>query len=157
MLSKFSSTLLYSNDTVKSIIELIPPFFKNKRIEIIKYSLCIFEIILNKKIDYFEQEYISSNNQNFSIKSLVFSIMNLVNDFSGNYELLRMSCKILVTLSSIVQLQVYFLQEPQITVLKVFIDNLLKNQRILKIEEKECEEKSEDIIFKLSFELAIIF
>ena len=144
MLSKFSSTLLYSNDTVKSVIELIPPFFKNKRIEIIKYSLCIFEIILNKKIDYFEQEYISSNNQNFSIKSLVFSIMNLVNDFSGNYELLRMSCKILVTLSSIVQLQVYFLQEPQITVLKVFIDNLLKNQRILKIEEKECEEKSED-------------
>ena len=144
MLSKFSSTLIYSNDMVKSIIELVPPFFKSKRIEIIKYSLCIFEIILNKKIDYFQEEYISSNNQNFSIKSLVCSIMNLVNEFSGNYELLRMSCKILVTLSSIIQLQVYFLQEPQITVLKVFIDNLLKTQRILKIEEKECEEKSED-------------
>jgi len=70
--------------------------------------------------------------------------MNLVNEFSGNFELLRMSCKILVTLSSIVQLQIYFLQEPQITVLKVFIDNLLKTQRILKIEEKEYEEKSED-------------
>ena len=89
MLSKFSSTLLYSNDMVKSVIELVPPFFKSKRIEIIKYSLCIFEIILNKKIEYFQQEYISSNNQNFSIKSLVYSIMNLVNEFSGNYELLR--------------------------------------------------------------------
>ena len=144
MLSKFSSTLLYSNDMVKSVIELVPPFFKSKRIEIIKYSLCIFEIILNKKIEYFQQEYISSNNQNFSIKSLVYSIMNLVNEFSGNYELLRMSWKILVTLSSIIQLQIYFLQEPQITVLKVFIDNLLKTQTILKIEEKEYEEKSED-------------
>ena len=144
MLSKFSSTLLYSNETVKSIIELVPPFFKNKRIEIIRYSLCIFEIILNKKSEYFQQEYVSANNQNFSIKSLVYSIMNLVNDFSGNYELLRMSCRILVNLSSIVQLQVFFLQEPQITVLKVFIDNLLKTQRILKIEEKEFEEKSEE-------------
>ena len=72
MLSKFSSTLLYSNDIVKSIIELIPPFFKNKRIEIIKYSLSIFEIILNKKSEHFQQEYVSStsNNQNFSIKNL---------------------------------------------------------------------------------------
>ena len=50
MLSKFSSTLLYSNDIVKSIIELIPPFFKNKRIEIIKYSLSIFEIIFSKNM-----------------------------------------------------------------------------------------------------------
>ena len=76
MLSKFSSTLLYSDEIVKSIIELIPPFFKNKRIEIIKYSLNIFEIILNKKNEHFQQEYVSSNNQNFSIKNLVYSIMN---------------------------------------------------------------------------------
>jgi len=144
MLSKFSSTLLYSNDIVKSIIELIPPFFKNKRIEIIKYSLSIFEIILNKKNEHFQQEYVLSNNQNFSIKNLVYSIMNLVNEFSGNYELLRMSCRILVALSSIIEIQVFFLQEPQITILKVFIDNLLKTQRILKIEEKEYEESEEN-------------
>ena len=32
MLSKFTSTLLFSNDAVKSIIELVPPFFKSKKI-----------------------------------------------------------------------------------------------------------------------------
>ncbi len=144
MLSKFTSTLLFSNDAVKSIIELVPPFFKSKKIEIIKYSLCIFEIILNKKSEYFQQEFISSNNQNFSIKSLVYSVVNLVNDFSGNYELLRMSLRILVNLSSVPQLQYYFLQEPQITVLKVFIDNLLKSQRLLRIEEKEYENSYEE-------------
>ena len=146
MLSKFSSTLLYSNEIAKSIIELIPPFFENKRIEIIKYSLSIFEIILNKKSEHFHQEYVSSNNQNFSIKNLVYSIMNLVNEFFGNYELLRMSCRILVTLSSIIDIQVFFLQEPQITILKVFIDNLLKTQRLLKIEEKEYEDSDDNII-----------
>ena len=148
MLSKFSSTLLYSNDIVKSIIELIPPFFKNKRIEIIKYSLSIFEIILNKKSEHFQQEYVSStsNNQNFSIKNLVYSIMNLVNEFFGNYDLLRMSCRILVDLSSIIEIQIFFLQEPQITILKVFVDNLLKTQRLLKIEEKEYEDSEDNII-----------
>lgn len=45
MLLKFSSTLLNTNDSVKSIIELVPPFFKNKNLEIIKYSLSIFELI----------------------------------------------------------------------------------------------------------------
>ena len=67
MLFKFSSTLLNSNDTVKSIIELVPPFFKNKKIEIIKYSLSIFEIILNKKSSYFQEIYVQSSNQTFSI------------------------------------------------------------------------------------------
>ena len=139
MLFKFSSTLLNSNDTVKSIIELVPPFFKNKKIEIIKYSLSIFEIILNKKSSYFQDIYVQSSNQTFSIKSLVHSVINLVNEFSGNYELLSMSCRILVTLSNVTRLQPYFLQEPQITVLKVFNDNLLKTQRNLQYEEKELE------------------
>ena len=40
-----------------------------------------------------------------------------------------MSCRILVTLSDIPRLQAHFLQEPQITVLKVFNDNLLKKQK----------------------------
>ena len=141
MLFKFSSTLLNSNDTVKSIIELVPPFFKNKKIEIIKYSLSIFEIILNKKSTYFQDIYVQSSNQAFSIKSLVHSVINLVNEFSGNYELLSMSCRILVTLSNVTRLQPYFLQEPQITVLKVFNDNLLKTQRSLQYEEKEIEER----------------
>ena len=141
MLFKFSSTLLSSNDTVKSIIELVPPFFKNKKIEIIKYSLSIFEIILNKKSSYFQDIYVQSSNQTFSIKSLVHSVINLVNEFSGNYELLSMSCRILVTLSNVTRLQPYFLQEPQITVLKVFNDNLLKTQRNLQYEEKELEEQ----------------
>ena len=143
MLFKFSSTLLTSNETVKSIIELVPPFFKNKKIEIIKYSLSIFEIILNKKSSYFQEVYVQSSNQAFSVKSLVHSVINLVNEFSGNYELLSMSCRILVTLSNITRLQTYFLQEPQITVLKVFNDNLLKTQRSLQYEEKELEEKLE--------------
>ena len=146
MLFKFSSTLLNSNETVKSIIELVPPFFKNKKIEIIKYSLSIFEIILNKKSAYFQEIYVQSSNQAFSIKSLVHSVINLVNEFSGNYELLSMSCRILVTLSNVTRLQPYFLQEPQITVLKVFNDNLLKTQRNLKYEEKELEEKLEEHI-----------
>ena len=144
MLFKFSSTLLNSNDTVKSIIELVPPFFKNKKIEIIKYSLSIFEIILNKKSAYFQDIYVQSANQTFSIKSLVHSVINLVNEFSGNYELLSMSCRILVTLSNVTRLQPYFLQEPQITVLKVFNDNLLKTQRNLKYEEKEIEGRLEE-------------
>ena len=144
MLFKFSSTLLNSNETVKSIIELVPPFFKNKKIEIIKYSLSIFEIILNKKSSYFQDIYVQSANQTFSIKSLVHSVINLVNEFSGNYELLSMSCRILVTLSNVTRLQPYFLQEPQITVLKVFNDNLLKTQRNLKYEERELEERLEE-------------
>ena len=146
MLFKFSSTLLNSNETVKSIIELVPPFFKNKKIEIIKYSLSIFEIILNKKSTYFQEIYVQSSNQAFSIKSLVHSVINLVNEFSGNYELLSMSCRILVTLSNVTRLQPYFLQEPQITVLKVFNDNLLKTQRNLQYEEKELEERLEEHI-----------
>ena len=144
MLFKFSSTLLNSNETVKSIIELVPPFFKYKKIEIIKYSLSIFEIILNKKSTYFQEIYVQSSNQTFSIKSLVHSVINLVNEFSGNYELLSMSCRILVTLSNVPRLQPYFLQEPQITVLKVFNDNLLKTQRNLKYEEKELEERLDE-------------
>ena len=136
--------MLNSNDTVKSIIELVPPFFKYKKIEIIKYSLSIFEIILNKKSTYFQEIYVQSSNQTVSIKSLVHSVINLVNEFSGNYELLSMSCRILVTLSNVPRLQPYFLQEPQITVLKVFNDNLLKTQRNLKYEEKELEERLDD-------------
>lgn len=129
MLMKFSSSLLSTNDSVKSIIELVPPFFKNKNLDIIKYSLSIFEIIIDKKITYFQETYAQSSNQTFSIKSLVHSIINLVNELSGNYELLSMSCRILVTLSDIPKLQPHFLQEPQITVLKVFNDNLLKSTK----------------------------
>ena len=135
MLSKFSLSLLSTNDNIKSIIELVPPFFKNKNIEIIKHSLSIFEIILNKKSSYFQETYVQSSSQIFSIKSLVHSVINLVNEYSGNYELLSMSCRILINLSDIPRLQPHFLQEPQITVLKVFIDNLLKKQKQL-IKEK---------------------
>ena len=141
MLSKFSSSLLSTNDNIKSIIELVPPFFKNKNIEIIKYSLSIFEIILNKKITYFQETYVQSSNQIFSIKSLVHSVINLVNEYSGNYELLSMSCRILVTLSDIPRLQPHFLQEPQITVLKVFNDNLLKKKKQLQKEKINIEER----------------
>ena len=52
------------------------------------------------------------------IKSLVHSVINLVNEYSGNYELLSMSCRILINLSDIPRLQPHFLQEPQITVKK---------------------------------------
>ena len=141
MLSKFSSSLLSTNENIKSIIELVPPFFKNKNIDIIKYSLSIFEIILNKKSIYFQETYVQSSNQIFSIKSLVHSVINLVNEYSGNYELLSMSCRILVTLSDISRLQPHFLQEPQITVLKVFNDNLLKKQKQLKKEKINIEER----------------
>ena len=141
MLSKFSLSLLSTNENIKSIIELVPPFFKNKNMEIIKYSLSIFEIILNKKSTYFQETYAQSSNQIFSIKSLVHSIINLVNEYSGNYELLSMSCRILVTLSDIPRLQSHFLQEPQITVLKVFNDNLLKKQKQLKKEKVNIEER----------------
>ena len=58
MLSKFSSTLLNTNENIKSIIELVPPFFKNKNIDIIKHSLCIIDIILNKKGSYFQESYV---------------------------------------------------------------------------------------------------
>ena len=37
MLSKFSSTLLITNKNIKSIIELVLPFFKIKNIDIIKH------------------------------------------------------------------------------------------------------------------------
>ena len=141
MLLKFSSTLLNTNDSVKSIIELVPPFFKNKNLEIIKYSLSIFELILNKKSAYFQETYAQSSNQTFSIKSLVHSIINLVNEFSSNYELLSMSCRILVNLSDIPKLQPHFLQEPQITVLKVFNDNLLKQNKQLAKESKTLKER----------------
>ena len=141
MLSKFSSTLLNTNENIKSIIELVPPFFKNKNMDIIKHSLSIFEIILNKKGSYFQESYVQSSNQTFSIKSLVHSVINLVNEYSGNYELLSMSCRILVTLSDIPRLQAHFLQEPQITVLKVFNDNLLKKQKQLKKEKINIEER----------------
>ena len=141
MLMKFSATLLKTNDSVKSIIELVPPFFKNKNLEIIKYSLSIFELILNKKTAYFQEIYALSSNQTFSIKSLVHSIINLVNEFSGNYELLSMSCRILVNLSDIPKLQPHFLQEPQITVLKVFNDNLLKQNKQLRKEKKLINER----------------
>ena len=141
MLSKFSLSLLATNENIKSIIELVPPFFKNKNMEIIKYSLSIFEIILNKKSTYFQETYVQSSNQIFSIKSLVHSVINLVNEYSGNYELLSMSCRILVTLSDIPRLQSHFLQEPQITVLKVFNDGLLKKQKQLKNEKINIEER----------------
>ena len=68
-------------------------------------------------------------------------MINLVNEFSENYELLSMICRILVTLSNVTKLQSYFLQVPQIIVLKVFNDNLLKTQRNLKYKEKEIEER----------------
>ena len=75
--------------------------FKNKNLDVIKYSLSIFEIIIDKKGIYFQETYAQSSNQTFSIKSLVHSIINLVNEFSGNYELLSMSLRILVNLSNI--------------------------------------------------------
>jgi hypothetical protein len=68
-------------------------------------------------------------------------VINLVNEYSGNYELLSMSCRILVTLSDIPRLQPHFLQEPQITVLKVFNDNLLRKQKQLKKEKINIEER----------------
>ena len=145
MLSKFSSSLLNTNENIKSIIELVPPFFKNKNIDIIKHSLSIFEIILNKKSTYFQETYVQSSNQTFSIKSLVHSVINLVNEYSANYELLSMSCRILVTLSDIPRLQPHFLQEPQITVLKVFNDNLLRKQKQLKREKINIEERLNSI------------
>ena len=86
MLSKFSSTLLIASKNIKSIIELVPSFFKNKSIDIIKHSLSIFEIILNKKGSYFQESYVQSSNQAFSKKSLVHSMINLVKEYSGNYE-----------------------------------------------------------------------
>ena len=134
MLNKFSTSLLSTNESVKNIIELVPPFFKNKNLDVIKYSLSIFEIIIDKKGIYFQETYAQSSNQTFSIKSLVHSIINLVNEFSGNYELLSMSLRILVNLSNIPKLQPHFLQEPQITVLKVFNDNLLKQNKTLRNE-----------------------
>ena len=141
MLNKFSSSLLNTNDSVKSIIELVPPFFKNKNLEIIKYSLSIFEIIIDKKSTYFQETYAQSSNQTFSIKSLVHSIINLVNEFSNNYDLLSMSCRILVNLSDIPKLQPHFLQEPQITVLKVFNDNLLKTSKMLRSELSSVQQR----------------
>ena len=148
MLSKFSSSLLNTNENIKSIIELVPPFFKNKNIDVIKHSLSIFEIILNKKSTYFQETYVQSSNQTFSIKSLVHSVINLVNEYSGNYELLSMSCRILVTLSDIPRLQPHFLQEPQITVLKVFNDNLLRKQKQLKREKINIEERLNSLAAK---------
>ena len=55
------------------------------------------------------------------MKSLVHYVINLVSEYSGNYELL--SCRILFTLSDVPRLQAHFLQESQITVLKVFVFN----------------------------------
>ena len=52
-----------------------------------------------------------------------------------------MSCRILVTLSDIPRLHAHFLQEPQITVLNVFNDNLLKKQKQLKKEKINIEER----------------
>ena len=80
-------------------------------------------------------------NQTFSIKSLVHSVINLVKEYSWNYELSSMSCRILVILLDIPRLQAHFLQEPQITFLKVFNDNLLKKQKQLKKEKINIEEK----------------
>ena len=100
--------MVNTNESIKSIIELVPPFFKNKNIDIIKHSLSI-EIILNKKGSYFQESYVQSSNQTFSIKSLVHSEINLVKEYSGNYEWLSMSCRILVTLPDIPRLQAHFL------------------------------------------------
>ena len=52
-----------------------------------------------------------------------------------------MSYRILVTIPDIPWLQAHFLQEPQITVLKVFNDNLLKKQKQLKKEKINIEER----------------
>jgi len=108
-LSKFYYSITYFNSIFKennhnSPIDFLIYFLDRLHVENIQF------INFNNH-HHFNNLKESSNNQNFSIKSLVYSIMNLVNEFSGNFELLRMSCKILVTLSSIVQLQIYFLQE----------------------------------------------
>ena len=68
-------------------------------------------------------------------------MINLVKEYSGNYEWLSMIWRILVTISDIPRLQAHFLQEPQITFLKVFNDNLLKKQKQLKKEKINIEEK----------------
>ena len=113
------------------IIELYDSstIFQKKNIDIIKHSLSIFEIILNKKGSYFQESYVKSN-QTFSIKSLVHSVINLVSEYSGNYELL--SCRILFTLSDVPRLQTNFLQESQITVLKVFNDKYRRKTKFNK-------------------------
>jgi hypothetical protein len=142
MLVEFALNLLREDEHIKKIIELMPMFFKAKDIDILKYSLSIFEVVLSHKLDYFQENYVKSNDKTFNIKSLVQFVINLINEFFTNYEILSKSCNILIQLSDISLLHNFFLQEPQITIIRVFNDDLITEKiRLIKELERICIKK----------------
>jgi hypothetical protein len=136
LINKSASLILEEEENIKNIYEFMPIFFRSKNKSILQFSLSIFEITMNLKKDYFIENYVKANDKMFSIKPLIHHVINIINEFFQFYDIVFKSCKILIKVSDIIQLQIHFLLEPQITILRVFNEDLIfmKNSLLKEIE-----------------------
>jgi len=132
VLKKNSKPILEKQNNKENIFESMHSFFKFKNLMIVEYSLSIFEIVLRKNIREFKKSYVTTNDKSLSIRTLIHHIINIINEFSKQ-EIVIQACKILKIISKIPNLHGYFLSEPQITILRLFNDDIInKKYRILK-------------------------
>jgi hypothetical protein len=131
LIEESASFILEEEDNIKNIYEFMPIFFRSKNKNILQHSLSIFEKAMSMKKEYFIENYVKANDKMFSIKPLIHHIINIINEFFHIYEIVLKSCKILIKVSDIIQLQVHFLLEPQITILRVFNEDLINMKNTL--------------------------
>lgn len=136
---------ILDNKSVKNVFEQIPIFFKSMNKEILHYSLNIFELVLREKLDYFEGNYIQVNDRNFSIKAMIFQLVHIINDNFSNDGIINSCCEICYMLSEIQVIHQYFLQEPHITILRVFCDDLIQiKEELMMKQDDETKLKKND-------------
>jgi hypothetical protein len=131
LIEESANIILEEEENIKNIYEFMPIFFRSKNKNILQHSLSIFERAMSMKKDYFIENYVKANDKMFSIKPLIHHIINIINEFFHIYEIVLKSCKILIKVSDIIQLQVHFLLEPQITILRVFNEDLINMKNTL--------------------------
>jgi len=132
VLKKNSKFILEKHSNKENIFESMHAFFKFKNYMIVQYSLSIFEIVLRKNFREFKKNYVVSNEKSLLIKTLIHHIINVINEFFQQ-DIVIKACKILKMLSKIPLIHGYFISEPQITIIRMFNEDIInKKNKVLK-------------------------
>ena len=137
---------ILNNKTMKNIFEQIPVFFKSSNKEILLYSLTIFEAVLKEKLQFFSENYVLAEDRNYSIKNMIYLLISTINENFTHSKIVENCFNICKHLSELQSLQQYFIEEPHVTILRVYCDDLILTKQELLQRQKEEEKLYKPLI-----------